>query len=229
MANIEKYLPSRFQDIEEFMSLCLAEDPEFDNMAKIRVKWLNNKFPREADLDGIKIFEKILELKPLDTDTIEDRRERIIAKLNARLPYTWIQLHRMMAAICGWEGYTLHLEDFVLLVYLSLENNDKIRFVIDLLYEVLPMHIMIRIERAIDEYNKIAIRSYSKNIGKAKILPYQKRNLNVNVVSNTATATQALHLMEIRPFNELPQVRRYHSKIATTAQKILSIKIKAKI
>lgn len=229
MANIEKYLPSRFQDIEEFMSLCLAEDPEFDNMAKIRVKWLNNKFPREADLDGIKIFEKILELKPLDTDTIEDRRERIIAKLNARLPYTWIQLHRMMAAICGWEGYTLHLEDFVLLVYLSLENNDKIRFVIDLLYEVLPMHIMIRIERAIDEYNKIAIRSYSKNLGTAKILPYQKRNLNVNVVSNTATATQALHLMEIRPFNELPQVRRYHSKIATTANKIISIKIKAKI
>lgn len=164
MANIEKYLPIKFEEIEEFKNLCLAENPEFEKMEIDRNKWLNNKFPTKADLDGIKIFEKILDITPKSFDSLEDRRFRVLSKLNERLPYTWIQLHRMVAAICGWNGYVMTLEDFILMVYLSLDNMNKTQAVLNMLRDVLPMNICIDIEECAKQFIRPTVYPYQKVI-----------------------------------------------------------------
>lgn len=173
MAHIENYLPYRLAQITEFKDLCLAENPEFDGMDQVREKWLKNKFPTEADLDGIKIFEKILDLHPADTDTVEDRRFKVLSNLNERLPYSWIQLHRMLAAICGWDGYELKLEHFILTVYLAMDSHSKLNSVISMLQNVLPMHLLINIEQAIDAFTRFYIRSYSINNLEIEIDPLE--------------------------------------------------------
>ena len=182
MANIEKYLPGRFSQIEEFMSMCLSQNPEFENMEEIREKWLKNKFPTEADLDGIKIFEKILDIQPGANDSLEDRRFNVLTRLNQKLPYTWIQLHRMMAALCGWEGYELKLEDFILTVYLAMDSQPKLHAVIDLLADVLPMHILINIIQAINWVTEVKARAYTIEDMNVDIVPYQKTHENLSVI-----------------------------------------------
>lgn len=200
MANIEKHLPYRFAKIEEFVELCKAENPEFENMEAIREKWLANKFPTEADLDGIKIWETILDITPGEHASIEDRRFNILTKLNARLPYTWAQLHRMMAAICGKEGYELELKDFVLMVYLSMDSSSKLYAVYDMLIEVLPMNILIDIEQHLEQIAHMKSRSYNLNNLYIQIVPYQIREKRLDVEpAYIASGIQSFIDIKIQP------------------------------
>ena len=205
MANIEQYLPGRMAQIKEFMDLCLAENPEFDDMEAVRKKWLNNKFPTQADEDGIAMFEKILDLHPSDSDTLEDRRFRVLTKLNERLPYTWIQLHRMMAALCGWDGYELKLEHFVLTVYLAMDSRSKLNSVIDMLRDVIPMHILIDIEQAVELFLKVPVYSYSTDIVDIEIVPYQKKNAVFDSKAGIFSGAQSLVDITVVPHQKLKQ------------------------
>lgn len=199
MANIEKYLPDRFKEIEEFENLCLAENPEFGVIEKRREKWLNNKFPALADLDGLKLYEKILDITPNSFDSVEDRRFRILSKLNERLPYTWVRLHRMIAAICGWDGYEMTLEDYILTVYLSLDSMSKTQAVLDVLRDVLPMNIFIGIEEAAKQFPKLSLYSYYTNSLDVTIVPLEKLRGTINVGCSLVSAIQAVYRVRVLP------------------------------
>lgn len=225
MANIEKYLPDRFAEIEEFMSLCKAENPEFDNMGEIRKKWLNNRFPKEADLDGIKLYEEILEIKPLENDTIEDRRFRILTKLNERLPYTWIQLHRMLAAICGWDGYELKLEDFIITVYLSLDSMSKTNAVLDMLRDVLPMSIFIDIEETVEQFLKAPVYSYYQSTGNITIVPFSSQRGTYNVNRSVYSYAKTNACITLVPMEKLRQKLTTGSSLVSGAQALYLVRV----
>lgn len=142
----EEYLPNRFHAIKEFYDFNVANDPEFENAEEIITKNLNNRFPDTADLDGIKIWEKILNIIPEPEDSIEDRRFRITTVFQKRIPYTWSQLHKMMRSICGDEAFELkRTKPFVLEVNLTMDSASKLKSVIQMLEEVVPMHIQINV------------------------------------------------------------------------------------
>lgn len=140
----ENYLPSRLSVINEFHDFCVANDPEFDNAGERLAKGLNNRFPDTADIDGVKRWEGILGITPNASDTLEDRRFRILTYFQKRTPYTWPVLHRMMAFLCGEDNYSLEKEeDFILKASISLNSESKLKSVIRMLEEVVPMHILI--------------------------------------------------------------------------------------
>lgn len=166
MANIERFLPIKLREIEEFTEFCLAQNPEFDEVRELREKWMKNKFPWEADEDGIKVWEKILGIKPSINSNLESRRSMVIAKLNERLPYTYIQLHRMMAAICGWDGFDLKLKDFVLMAVIAMDVPERYAAVKDMLMDVLPAHIFILLVEFLEgnETGYLASHGWTKRV-----------------------------------------------------------------
>lgn len=146
MFKSEDYLPSRFHSIKEFYDFCVANDPEFDNALEIKDKGLNNRFPNTADIDGVRIWERILSLTPNASDTLEDRRFRIISNFQKRAPFTWAELNRMLAFLCGADDYTLEREaEFILKVSLTLDSESMLQSVIQMLEEIVPMHILLHI------------------------------------------------------------------------------------
>lgn len=171
----EDYLPTRFHSIKEFYDFCIASDPEFENAQEIKDKGINNRFQDTADINGIRIWEKILNITPNTSDTSEDRRFRIISVLQKRTPYTWSQLHKMMEALCGKDGYELKKGYFTLMVYLAMDSQSQLKSVMQLLREVVPMHILLDITQLLYYNLDIVLLSWRRNDLNITILPYQIR------------------------------------------------------
>lgn len=72
--------------------------------------------------NGCKRWEKILDIRPRDTDTLQVRRFRIKARINEDLPYTWRALERVLDTMCGKGAYamTLYNEEYRLVILLEL-------------------------------------------------------------------------------------------------------------
>lgn len=156
-SNIIEHLPEILQEIEEYVQIAKANDIEIDVLRETREHWRKNIPATTAEIDGIREMEKVLNLTPLPEDTLEDRRLRVIAKLNERLPLTEIRLRRMLAVLCGWDGFDLTVEDLVLTVSLAMENHSQLGTVYDLLQRVVPMNILIVITQIIERHIRLTV------------------------------------------------------------------------
>ena len=67
MANLIEELPDILRDFYEYQELLKAEDPEFDLIDDLLLKWRDNRYPKDADEDGIQFFEDLLDLTPAQT------------------------------------------------------------------------------------------------------------------------------------------------------------------
>lgn len=188
MAKLIDYLPDILTDFYEFRNLLSAEDPEFDRIDDLLYKWRENLFPRTADLEGIERFERLLKIQPIPGDTLESRRFRVIAKLNTRLPYTEIQLRKMLAAICGWEGFTLTVKDLVVLVALTEGSGAKIQIVYEMLREVIPMNLLIEIHQLLRSYMELRVAAATNMGTTLTLFPWQNAALNHDVFLTVAAA-----------------------------------------
>lgn len=82
------YLPPFMQEYREFQALFSAENPEFMLVWKAAEKLLNNEFIATADEYGISKFEKLLNILPNASDSLEDRRFRVQMRWFDYMPYT---------------------------------------------------------------------------------------------------------------------------------------------
>lgn len=133
----------------EYEEIAAAEDPQFFKLYAAINKWNKNNFAHEADEEGLAKFEQLLGIVPHKTESLEDRRARVIAKLNTRLPYTEIQLRRLLGGILGYDGFTLTVKDLILTLSLAEGNNSRLQIILDILGEIVPMNILIVIHQLI--------------------------------------------------------------------------------
>lgn len=199
--HLEEKLPSRFKEIKEFWDFCIGENPEFDRAKSGKDKWLNNRFPQDADIDGIRLWETVLDIKPNPTETLEDRRFKVITELQKRTPYTWSQLHKMLDALLGKDGYTLKKGYFVLMVYLAMKSTSQLKHVMDLLQEVVPAHILLDIEQILEYYLGIDVYTYSTSIMNLTIVPYQLREYKTSCQASLGSAMTVLADLTIKMRN----------------------------
>lgn len=178
MSNLIDRLPDILKDFYEYQELLKAQDPEFDLVDDILYRWSQNLHPKSADADGIAKFEDLLDITPLPGDSLEVRRFRVLTKLNARLPYTEIQLRKMLAAVCGWDGYRLTVADLTVILSLTEQNNDKIRVVYEMLREVIPMNLLIEIHQLLESYGVLYTAAATQIGTTLVILPWQAKALN---------------------------------------------------
>lgn len=111
------YLPPVLREVMEMQAINKANEPEISIAWSILERIMANQFLDEADAWGVGTWERELQLKPKDTDTLAERKARIKAAWNASLPYSLPWLRRWLDGICGAEGhsetitgYTLRLE-----------------------------------------------------------------------------------------------------------------------
>ena len=110
------YLPYVVRDYAEFQGITGAEQPEFENAWAAVDDLLNNQFIKTAGNLGLSRWEKILGITPKGTDTLDDRRFRVLTRLNEELPYTLPQLRVILESLCGAGNYSADVADYTLLV-----------------------------------------------------------------------------------------------------------------
>lgn len=122
---LQDYLPPVLLTTCEFLMLCQGEQPEFDALTAGVTEVLDAQFIMTAPLRGIERYEKIHGIVPQDTDTLEERRFRILSRINTQLPYTIRRLHQLLETLCGKNGYRLILNHNAYLIEVKVELTAK--------------------------------------------------------------------------------------------------------
>ena len=86
------YLPYVVRDYAEFQGITGAEQPEVETAWAAADDLLANQFIKTAGNLGLSRWEKILGITPKGTDTLDDRRFRVLARMKEALPSTLPQL-----------------------------------------------------------------------------------------------------------------------------------------
>jgi len=107
---IENYFPSVLNNAKEFIALAKGENPEFGRIREFLYKWFLNTFIYDLDTDGANRWENMLGIIHNVDDTLEHRRQRILAKYNSLLPYSHRRLVEMLDAIYGIGNTNVSIE-----------------------------------------------------------------------------------------------------------------------
>lgn len=137
------FLPHYMQEYTEIQTVMDAEQPEIDLAWGQCEAALDDQFILEATENGVKRREGMLNITPKDTDTLDERKFRILAKLNQELPYTMTKLKEALMTLCGADGFSIDLQaaNYHIEVTLALSNKNNYQEVVDLLKKMTPANL----------------------------------------------------------------------------------------
>lgn len=141
---LQDYLPPVLLKTYEFPLLCKTEQPEFDRLNAAATAVLDAQFVTTAGERGIARYEKIFKITPMDTDTLDERRFRVLARINAQLPFSVRRLRQQLETLCGADGYELELDGdrYTLTVKVALTAKRNQQAVEELLADIVPANMV---------------------------------------------------------------------------------------
>ena len=137
------YLPPFVQNFLEMRHIMSAEQPEVDTLWNSCEDVLNESFIMTASENGLKRWEFITGVTPKDTDTLDERRFRILTKMNQELPYTMTKLQEVLTVICGEGNFFIDLQpnNYHIEIKLALTNSNNYGEVVDVLKKMIPANL----------------------------------------------------------------------------------------
>lgn len=99
-------------------------------------------FTGTATENGIARREKLYGITAKDTDTLEDRRYRVLTKENSEIPYTIRSLKRKLETLCGENGVTIELTDEKITVKVALARKGMYEDAAKMLEEIVPLNLL---------------------------------------------------------------------------------------
>lgn len=98
---LKRYWPQYLQGLLEFKQIADAEQPEFDHALQTVRAAPDDFFFETLSEHGCYRWEAILGIPGVESNTLEERRTRILAAWDTELPYTYRWLAKWLASICG--------------------------------------------------------------------------------------------------------------------------------
>ena len=143
--NILEYLPGVIAEVKEIQTHAIAEHPELSALWEANTNAYNDQFLYTMTEYGIKRWEKMLRISPMGTDTLEDRRFRIINRLNAQLPYTFRMLEAHLIQMCGENDYTISYDtaSWTLSIRIALTSKKQFDEILVLVNQMIPVNIIL--------------------------------------------------------------------------------------
>ena len=99
-------------------------------------------FTGTATENGIARRENLYNIIPKDTDTLEDRRYRVLTKENSEIPYTIRSLKRKLETLCGENGVTIELTEEKITVKVALARKGMYEDTAKMLEEIVPLNLL---------------------------------------------------------------------------------------
>lgn len=152
IVDLLSYLPPVIQELEEFKQIMNTESEEFNILVKEYQNLLNDQFVHEATENGLSRWEKILNINPKPSDTLESRRWEILNRLNIKIPYTWTMLKNKLYALYG-DSYTIKLisDTYTIQIRVPQSISDaELRSTYTMLEVIVPANMIIDIQTDIN-------------------------------------------------------------------------------
>ena len=141
---LQDYLPSILLKTYEFPLLCETEQPEIDRLHDAADAVLDAQFLSTAGEYAIQRYEKIFGVVPQDTDTLDERRFKVLTRINTQLPFSVRRLRQQLATLCGADGYKLEVSGgkYTLTVKVALTAKRNQQAVEELLADIVPANMV---------------------------------------------------------------------------------------
>lgn len=156
------YAPKILHEVEEYKSLYGSEQVEIDGLNTSKNDVFNDQFIATCTGDGAKRWERILGITAKDTDTVSDRRFRILSRLNEQLPYTHRILEQQLTTLCGVGGYSLSLANQTIKVRVVLTARNNFNDVEYLLERMRPANVVIDLSLLYNQNQMLTGRTHAK-------------------------------------------------------------------
>ena len=140
------YLPEFLRNIKEYKAILTdAVQPEVEKLFEAVENGMNDQFIIDATENGVSRWEKMLKIVPKATQTLDDRRFAVLARMNEQLPYTMTSLKQRLEDLCGKDKYSVEMDvdTFTLTVRVALSAQDNFKEVCEMLERVVPANIVI--------------------------------------------------------------------------------------
>lgn len=139
------YLPHVVREYDVYKALTTGEQPEFELVWDRTDLAYNNQFIDSADAYGLSRWERILQIYPRATDTLESRRLAIKVKLNTVIPYTIRVLIQSLEAISEGQPFSVYIErgSYLLELVTQWENLGQMEHLRDILEQMVPVNMAI--------------------------------------------------------------------------------------
>lgn len=133
-----------YAEIEQIMK---AEQPQVSDLWDSMKDLLREAFIGDETEIGALRWESILDINPLDTDTLQLRNFRIQGRLIEDLPYTYETLNNQIKTLCGEDGYEINLNSdaFTLSIKVALTTKKLKQEVEKLCERVVPLNLFVDI------------------------------------------------------------------------------------
>lgn len=161
--DLKAYLPDTLKNIAEMQAIMDTETPEIEKLWQACEDCLNDQFIPTATKNGIARYEKMLGLKPFASDTLEDRRFRLLTRYSESVPYTRRSLASLLDSLCGKDGYTLSFDTaaFTVSVEVALTNKKQVSLISDMLERILPYNMAFTVTVLYNEWAKYQSKTWT--------------------------------------------------------------------
>ena len=158
------YLPFIIRDYAEFQGIMESQQPEFEQAWKSAEDLLDNQFISTAGNMGLSRWERILGIIPKGTDTLEDRRFRILTRINEELPYTIPQLRNILETLCGPDNYSAEVPEgtYNLVVKVGVAAKKNFSDVEALLDRVVPQNMIVNLSQLYNTHAEVGLFTHEQ-------------------------------------------------------------------
>lgn len=171
------YLPHYVQEYLEMRQIMNAEQPEFDLVWERGENALSDQFIQDATEYGVKRWESMLKVTPKDTDSLDERKFRILTMLNQELPYTMSKLKEALTTLCGAGEFSIDLQaaEYHIEVKLALTNVNNYMEVERILKKMIPanmtqfVQIMYNSNNVIGRFTHAQLAAYTHEQLKSEV------------------------------------------------------------
>lgn len=110
MTDISKYFADQLVKVAEIQEIIKTVNAEFDLLHSTIKQTLDNMYAKYTDNRGCERYEKMFDIIPRESDTLDDRRFRVLLYLRGDTPYTLIALKKKLDDLCGADNVSITLD-----------------------------------------------------------------------------------------------------------------------
>lgn len=144
MKKVIEYLPPIFKALEQIQIISNIEDETLETQWKAVNMIIADQWIETATQRGISRREKILNIQPYPDDTLEQRRQRVLALWFSYIPYTYRTLKKILTMLCGEDGYVIELYPDIYTISLEINLDNKVvsADIVNLVLEMIPANLI---------------------------------------------------------------------------------------
>lgn len=171
MINLLSNIPKVFHAIRDIKILLEAESKENDIISNEIKNNELDQFIETATARGVERREKMLNIKPKATDSLDDRKFRLYARYNEELPFTFKKLKRALETLCGVDGVLVKEDEIQCSITTKVALTAKSNFydVSNMLERMVPLNmniylsLMYNTHEVLSSYTHSALKSYTND------------------------------------------------------------------